>query len=126
MWFAKNKNVTMLHNLLRNWPVMMEASSLHVTWIKKSFYFPQEKNEVDDVNKASETVCALKWVRPTTGDVVYLIPLKKKLFQGFQYSIDVVAVNYAVFAISISFISTCDVPVFYVKYCRKRENIWVK
>ena len=29
------------------------------------FYFPQEKNEVDDVNKASETVCALKWVRPT-------------------------------------------------------------
>ena len=31
---------------------MMEA--------KKSLYFPQEKNEVDDVNKASETVCALK------------------------------------------------------------------
>jgi hypothetical protein len=28
-------------------------------------YFPQEKNEVDDVNKASETICALKWVRPT-------------------------------------------------------------
>jgi hypothetical protein len=56
MWFAKNKNVTMLHNLSRNWPVMMEASSLHVTWIKKSFYFPQEKDEVDDVNKASETV----------------------------------------------------------------------
>ena len=70
MWFAKNKNVTMLHNLLRNWPVMMEASSLHVTWIKKSFYFPQEKNEVDDVNKASETVCALKWVRPTTVPVM--------------------------------------------------------
>ena len=66
MWFAKNKNVTMLHNLSGNWPVMMEASSLHVTWIKKSFYFLQEKNEVDDVNKASETVCALKWVRPTT------------------------------------------------------------
>ena len=65
MWFAKNKNVTILHNLLRNWPVMMEASSLHVAWTKKSFYFPQEKNEVDDVNKASETVCALKWVRPT-------------------------------------------------------------
>ena len=68
MWFVKNKNAMMLHNLLRNWPVMMEA-----TWIKKSVYFPQEKNEVDDVNKASETVCALKWVRPTT--VVYLIPL---------------------------------------------------
>jgi hypothetical protein len=32
---------------------MMEASIL---WIKKSFYFPQEKNEVE----ASETVCALK------------------------------------------------------------------
>jgi hypothetical protein len=29
MWFVKNKNVTMLHNLLRNLPVMMEASSLH-------------------------------------------------------------------------------------------------
>ena len=86
------------------------AATIHVTWIlwiKKSFYFPQEKNEVDDVNKASETVCALKWVRPTTvpthyctGDVVSLIPLKK-LFQVFQYPIDVVAVNYAVFAISI-------------------------
>ena len=36
-----------------------------------------------------------------TGDVVYLIPLKKKQFQVFQYSIDVVAVNYAVFAISV-------------------------
>ena len=46
MWFAKNKNVTMLHTLLGNWPVMMEASSLHVTWIKKGFYSPQEKNEV--------------------------------------------------------------------------------
>ena len=45
---------------------MIEASSLHVNWIKNSFYFPQEKNEVDDVNKASETVCALMWVRPTT------------------------------------------------------------
>jgi hypothetical protein len=63
MWFIKNKNVTMLHNLLRNWPVMMEASSLHVTWINKSCSFPQEKNEVDDVNKASETVCALKYNR---------------------------------------------------------------
>jgi hypothetical protein len=39
------------------------------------------------------------------------------------YPIDVVAVNYAVFAISILLIITCDVPVFYVKYCRKRENI---
>ena len=45
---------------------MMEASSLHVTWITKSVYLPQEKNEVDDVNKVSDTVCALKWVRPTT------------------------------------------------------------
>jgi hypothetical protein len=41
--------------------------------------------------KDSETVCALK----CTGDVVYLIPLKKPI------PIDVVAVNYAVFAISI-------------------------
>jgi hypothetical protein len=30
MWFAKNKNVTMLHILSRNWSVMMEASSLQV------------------------------------------------------------------------------------------------
>jgi hypothetical protein len=48
----------------------MEASSLHVTWIKTSFYLPQEKNEVDDVNKATESVCALKWVRPTTVTVM--------------------------------------------------------
>jgi hypothetical protein len=27
--------------------------------LKKSLYFPQEKNEVGDVNKASETACAL-------------------------------------------------------------------
>jgi hypothetical protein len=32
--------------------------------------------------------------------------------------INIVAVNYAVFAII-----TCDVSVFYVKYCIKRENI---
>ena len=50
-----------------------------------------------------------------TGDVVYLIPLKNPI-PGIP--IDVVAVNYAVFAKSM-----CDVPVFYVKYCRKRENI---
>jgi hypothetical protein len=28
--------------------------------LKKSAYFLQEKHDVDDVNKASETVCALK------------------------------------------------------------------
>ena len=51
-------------------------------------------------------------------------PIKKPI-PGF--AIDVVAVNYTVFAISIFIlIITCDVPVFYVKYCRKRENIWVK
>jgi hypothetical protein len=53
-----------------------------------------EKNEVDVANKASETVCALKWVRPL------LISLKKP--QPIRViPIDVVAVNYAVFAISI-------------------------
>jgi hypothetical protein len=51
----------------------MEASSLHATWIKNSFYFPQEKNEVDVVNNASDTVCALKWVRPTTVPVMLSI-----------------------------------------------------
>jgi hypothetical protein len=51
----------------------MEASSLHITWKKKVFTSPQEKNEVDDVNKASETVCALKWVRPTTVPVMLSI-----------------------------------------------------
>ena len=40
---------------------MMEASTSNLNPLdKKSVYFPQEKNEVDDVNKASETVCALK------------------------------------------------------------------
>jgi hypothetical protein len=46
-------------------------------------------------------------------------PIKKKNIPGIP--INIVAVNYAVFAII-----TCDVPVFYVKYCRKRGNIWVK
>ena len=44
MWFAKNKNVPMLHNLLRNWPVMMEASSLQESRIKNQesriLFFP--------------------------------------------------------------------------------------
>jgi hypothetical protein len=41
----------------------------------------------------------LKWVRPTTiGDVVNIIPLKKPI-PGIPFY--VVAVNYAVFAISI-------------------------
>jgi hypothetical protein len=62
-----------------------------MSYFKKVFTSPRKKNEVDDVNKDSETVCALK----CTGDVVYLIPLKKPI------PIDVVAVNYAVFAISI-------------------------
>jgi hypothetical protein len=60
----------------------MEASSLHVTWIKKSFYSPHEKNEVDDVNKASETVCALKWVRSTTVPVMSSMKFKKKVGLG--------------------------------------------
>jgi hypothetical protein len=40
---------------------MMEASTgnLNPFGLKKSFSFTQERNEVDDVNKASETVCAL-------------------------------------------------------------------
>ena len=45
---------------------MMEASTSNLNPLDYIFvYFPQEKNEVDDVNKASETICALKWVRPT-------------------------------------------------------------
>ena len=39
---------------------MMEASACNLNPLKKSFYFPQEENEVDDVNKASESVRALK------------------------------------------------------------------
>ena len=86
MWFAKNKNVTMLHNLLRNWPVMMEASS-HVTWIKKKrFYFPQGKNEVDDVNKTSETVCALKWVRPSSNNKTLNARLLARVLTGCHYT----------------------------------------
>jgi hypothetical protein len=40
-------------------------SSTGNLWIKKKFLL-LESNDVDDVNKASETVFALKWVRPTT------------------------------------------------------------
>jgi hypothetical protein len=57
-----------------------------------------ESSEVDDVNKASETVCSLKWVRPTTGGVFYLIPLLKNTYSRYIYShlqitVDVVTVN---------------------------------
>ena len=40
----------------------MEASTSNLNPLdqKKFLLPPQEKNEVDDVNKASETVCALK------------------------------------------------------------------
>ena len=49
----------------------MEASTSNLNPLDyKSCYFPQEKNEVDDVNKASETVFALKWVRSTTVPVM--------------------------------------------------------
>ena len=50
-----------LNNMLTILPVMMEASTgnLNPFGLKKSFSFTQERNEVDDVNKASETVCAL-------------------------------------------------------------------
>ena len=51
---------------------MMEET--WIRWIKNKFLLP-ESNEVDDVNKASEKVCALKWVWLTTGGVFYLIPL---------------------------------------------------
>ena len=51
----------------------MQVQVTWILWIKKSFYFPQEKNEVDDVNKASEAVCPLKWVRPTTVPVMLSI-----------------------------------------------------
>ena len=46
---------------------MMEASTCSLNpldWI--NCLPPQEKNEVDDVNKASESVCVLKGVQPTT------------------------------------------------------------
>ena len=42
-------------------------------WIQKKFLQP-DSNEVADVNKASEIVCVLKWVRSTNGSVFYLIP----------------------------------------------------
>ena len=63
--------------------------------------------------------------RGSTGDVFYLIPFKKIPIPGIP--IDVAAVNLLFFVIGIYLIITCDIPVFYVKYCRKRENIiWVK
>ena len=63
--------------------------------------------------------------RGSIGDVFYLIPFKKIPIPGIP--IDVAAVNLLFFAITIYLIITCNIPVFYVKYCRKRENIiWVK
>jgi hypothetical protein len=46
--------------MLKNLPVMMEAtkSNLNLLNLKKKLLLT-ESNEVDDVNKASETVCAL-------------------------------------------------------------------
>ena len=37
-------------------------------------FLQPDSNEVADVNKASEIVCVLKWVRSTNGSVFYLIP----------------------------------------------------
>ena len=57
--------------------------------IIKSILLP-ESNEVDDVNKASETVRALKWVasyRSGAGGVFCQIPLKKSIsFSKFPVS----------------------------------------
>ena len=55
----------------------METSTGNLMWIlwinKKKIL--SESNEVNDVNKASETVCALKWVLPASGGVFSLIRL---------------------------------------------------
>jgi hypothetical protein len=59
--------------------------------------------------------------RGSIGDVFYLIPFKTIPIPGFP--IDVAAVNLLLFVLGIYLIITCDIPVFYVKYCRKRENI---
>ena len=46
--------------MLKNLPVMMELSTGNMNlWINKRKLL-SESNEVNDVNKASETVCALK------------------------------------------------------------------
>jgi hypothetical protein len=56
----------------------METSTGNLIWIlwinKKKFLLP-ESNEAADVSKASETVCALKWVLPASGGVFCLIRL---------------------------------------------------
>ena len=74
----------------------MELSTCNLNlWINKRKLL-SESNEVNDVNKASETVCALKWVRPTTGGVFYQIPLFKNTYSRYshlQMTIDVVTVN---------------------------------
>ena len=96
MWFVKNKNVTMLHNLLKNWPVMMEASSLQV--------FTSHRRKVRLMTLIKLVKLFVLWSE--SDPLLYRWcclsnPIKKKLLQVFQYSIDVVAVNYAVFAINI-------------------------
>ena len=70
--------------------------------------------------------CLCFEVSPThycTGDVVYLIPLKKNI-PGFP--IDVVAVNYAVFAISIFINYYLWCTCILCQILQKRENIWLK
>jgi hypothetical protein len=71
--------------MLKNLPVMTEAG-IGNFGLRKSFLLP-ESNEVDDVNKASET-----------GGVFYLIPLLKNTYSRYIYShlqitVDVVRVN---------------------------------
>ena len=107
----------------------MEASTCNlkswILWIKKVFTSPKRKMRLMTLIKLvklfvlwSESDPLLyRWCRLSNH-------IWKKTIPGIP--IDVVAVNYAVFEISIYLIITCDVPVFYVKYSRKRENIWVK
>ena len=47
-----------LNNTLKNLPVMMEASTGNLNLGLKTKFLLPESNEVDDVKKASETVCA--------------------------------------------------------------------
>ena len=55
-----------LNNMLKNLPVMMDSSTGNLKPLDLKKFLLPESNEVDDINKASETVFALKWVRPTT------------------------------------------------------------
>ena len=111
MWFVINKNVTMLHNLWRNWPVMMEASSLQV------FTSPRRKMRLMTLIKLVKLFVLWSESDPlgTTGGVFYLIPLLKNTYSRYshlQITIGIVTVN----LLLLQLVSNELLPVIYLYF----------